>query len=400
MMKIILTLLALSILSGCGFVSIFRIQNAYQEEHLEEHSFKEEIPFIEVKGVIIIQLSINGINRNFGFDTGSITLIDDNLVDEFNLKKLGYQKVSSSNNKKQKLKYATLKKLEIGTVPFSSIVTCVADIEHISNSMCLEISGIIGANIMNKCVWQIDYDRHMITLTNDIENLDFSKDKQTIDFYSEGKGTPIVNLYSNGKYVCEAQIDTGSNGGISLSRNIALDKNSFIEKQSFSTGIFGSSVHKQKIIRAQDLSIGSHFSLDSPIVTFNPELSFELVGTQFLRNYRFTIDWPHQKIVLDQPTSRPFHAHNNHGFSTTFLEDRVIVGAIYTNSTVFNEGLRLNDVILSINGTNMDGISREDYCQYLSLGKSLSENSIELVIKRETEKITFTVYMSNLIKDL
>lgn len=183
---------------------------------ISNHSFKEELDFQEVNGLLIIQAEFDGVVRDFIFDTGSSIILDKDFASSLNVQKSGKVKTRDSNNNKQHIQHVKLEKFIIGEVSFYDRVASVSDLEHLNTAVCLNVSGIIGANAMNKCIWQIDYQKQKITFTNHRDSLLLSGKEQQINFSAVGKGVPTVSLYSNGTYWGEAIFDTGSNGGLSL----------------------------------------------------------------------------------------------------------------------------------------------------------------------------------------
>ena len=148
--------------SSCRLISAFKIRDAMLEEKIMQFGFKREIPFRYEKGLIVVEASIDNEPYNFIFDTGASTIIDDDFAKKVKYKKIGIQRNKDTNGKNKNLKVIKINKVSIGGINFSDIVTSISDLDKLKNITCIDFVGILGANVMNKSVWQIDYQKKII----------------------------------------------------------------------------------------------------------------------------------------------------------------------------------------------------------------------------------------------
>lgn len=289
----------LFLFSSCGLISSFKVRDAFLVESMTSKSFKEELPFQEVSGMMVIEAKFQGVVKNFIFDTGATTILDKGFASTLEAQKIGKVKTVDSNNKKKRIPYVKLKKFKIGNVSFYDMVASVYDMTPLKNKSSIEISGIIGANAMNKCIWQIDYQNKKIIFTNQRDSLNLSEKARKINFSATGKGVPTIALYSNGAYWGEAIFDTGSNGGIEINDKYLPDASSYVEKEVVTFGTLSSKTQKQKLVTTT-LQLTEAFPLNNQLVTFEDNLRFGIIGNQFLKDYKVTIDWMYQEIFLEQ----------------------------------------------------------------------------------------------------
>lgn len=287
-------------LSSCGLISAFKIRDALLNEKIVQYNFKTQIPFEFEKGIMLLKLKIANETYNFVFDTGANTVIDDDLAKKINFKKIGIQRSIDSGKQKRKLKIIELDTIQIKNIQLTHIVAAVSDLEHLKAICNCDIDGILGANVMNKAIWDIDFEKQVIMLTDVKDTL--KNDSQTpINFYSVGKGTPQIRFSSNHQYWGELDLDTGSNGGIDFPMSYLKYIDSTHELKttySESQGLFGRVRDSVVTTILKEVRLGDKFEVKNVPISFHSKLSKPLIGTKFLKDYHLKIDWKYQEIVL------------------------------------------------------------------------------------------------------
>lgn len=373
------------------------------QETISPNSFKQEIPFRYEQGFILIDVLIGSKVYNFIFDTGASTFLDDDIVKYINYEKIGIQKHKGTSGKKKTLKVVKLDSLRIGDIRFSSIVAGITDLDPLKRKSCLDFDGIIGANVMNKAVWQIDYSRKIITLTDSKDSLLQSSDAKRFDFSATGKGTPMLGLSINGQYIGKGKFDTGSSGGIDLPEKdiVAIGAtNAFIVKHGLSSGLFADRLESSKTTLVSNFKIGSNFEMENTLVTFNKILPYAIIGNKFLRNYVVTIDWRYQEITLSSFKPAKEMERLTFGFTPNFKNGIIVIGTIYENSSAYLEGLKVNDQIVQINALDFRNTTHEDYCKLLKNDSLKNSLELKITVKRDDQEIKRTLVKKDLIKDI
>ena len=131
-------------------------KNSFFTGSIVQNSFIEQIPFDLVEGQIIIKVNIKDNVYNFLFDTGAPVVVDNQIAKLLNKSK-DYQSVFDSNGTIQKLPIQKIKEMKIGNIIFKNITNFVADLKFIKEIGCINIQGVVGANLMVNAVWQINY---------------------------------------------------------------------------------------------------------------------------------------------------------------------------------------------------------------------------------------------------
>jgi Aspartyl protease len=297
------------IFTHCKLISYAKYVKATKIEHNEnakvfDINFIETIPFRYEKGFILLNITIEKVEKNFIFDTGATTLLDAKIAKTIQTKRIGRQKHHDSTGKTRTLKIVTLPKITLGDTDFKSVIANITDLTPLCSQLGFDFDGILGVNVMNHGVWQIDYGKQLITFCNSQEDLPqrtIESTPKTFNFYSEGKGTPKISLYSYGQYLGEAELDTGSNGGIafpSITQKLLPDTCVFTKKESIAGGLFAKVNTKSSSTKVSALLLGQKVEIKDVPLSFEEHLPFPLIGNKSLSQFIVTIDWKRKEIIL------------------------------------------------------------------------------------------------------
>lgn len=180
---------------------------------VQPQSFDSEIEFTTLKTVIIIPSEINGIYKNFYFDTGaqySIIQRDSIIGPSITLDGASKRSIEAGSE--------TVESFKIGNAEFTGTVATNTDMiglkEQIPN-----FGGLIGTPIINKANWLIDYPNKKLRISN--KNL-ADETFKTIKIKRKG-GSPYSFISINGiEY--KVVIDFGSSSEFSLPKESKLAK--------------------------------------------------------------------------------------------------------------------------------------------------------------------------------
>jgi len=378
--------------SSCGILSAFKIQKAKQNEHIGTSQFYLELPFDMVNGLIVIPINISGTKRNFIFDTGAHTIIDQSLLSQISHQALGRTKTFDSNGQKKFLQTIQIDELHVGQVPFYNIVATTTDLQLLSNLNCLNISGIMGINLMNKGVWQIDYSKRLIVFADQPNLLPSSSMADTILFQSDIYGYPTLSIHVDSSFADQGLLDTGFNGSILLSQQHQPDHVPYMTQFNYTYALHGQTEVKQKLI-SYPVQI-NQLPLDSHMIKFSSSNTKALIGTRFLREYRTTLNWENYSIVLDKIQDDSI-TYSNYGFYPTIDQDKIIIGSIYDTSELFKKGIRLGDQVLKFNGIDLQQNGPSKLCQILEELKNNNHGKINLTILHANQVLEFELQKFN-----
>ena len=312
-------------------------KNSFFTGSITQNSFVEEIPFDLVEGQIVIKVNIKDNIYHFLFDTGAPVVVDNQIAKLLNKSK-DYQNVFDSNGNIQKLPKRKINELKIGNIVFKNITTFVTDLKYIKEIGCINIQGVIGANLMTNAVWQINYAQKKIIFTNNVNSLHLATDNSRIKFSLEKIGTPIIPIYIDETKVDNVIIDTGSRGSIIISKNdvqnIHKDVRS-ITNYTLNPGAFGVELDTIQTYKCNNILIGDN--------------------------------------------------------------RKVIIGKIYINSSADLKGIKIFDEVLRVNDINCENLSNDDYC--LLKRDAFNSNKIKITIKRNTKELDLILIKSDLFKE-
>ncbi len=185
-------------------------------------SFRHSITFKTYKSVIFFPVEVNGISKNFLFDTGAqLSLIQD--------EKASGKKITAVGTTQQKviLTKETTESLKIGEVDFVQSTSMLGDFQGLKEQIP-NFGGIIGQSVINKASWKIDYPNKSLELSNE----DLSDESFTTLKIVRKNGSPYALITIEGQtYTC--LIDSGaSTPGISIPLDHPLGKK-LLDKYSF-----------------------------------------------------------------------------------------------------------------------------------------------------------------------
>ncbi len=367
-----------------------------------EIEYFEEIPFAFNTGLPIIDVEIQGKKYKFLFDTGAPNVISKEVAEEIQHKVRKRIKVKDSTGKSRYQTTVSIDEISIGKINYLNTSALIVDLNAAFEMRCFKFDGIIGANLMAMSVWEIDYERELISFTNKRSNFQIPEDALTLPFYpKKGQKTPKIAVNVDGTKVSNITFDTGAVGKLNLRQeNFKDDIDSFKKVElvgSSSAGIYGRSENTNDFYVAFDtLHVGEVLMTDQ-IIKIESSGS-QILGNKFLKRFRVILDWRINKITLIERESYEPKPLKVLGFYPTYKDGKLFVGSIYPSSAVAQSGLQLGDQILGINGKNYKELSEEDACQFI-VDKPLKDiETLELQIKRDENLLDFKVRKEIILK--
>lgn len=176
-------------------------------------NFEYQTEFTTVKSVIILPFEINGVSKNFLFDTGAdYSLIQRDSV----IGKTGEYKGASK--RKMKLGNEIIESLKIGDIDFRKTIALNGDMKGLKEQIP-NFGGIIGQPIIKKANWLIDYPNKSVHVSNkNLVNASFRTIKTKFE-----DGSHYTYISINGiEY--KVIIDFGSSSEFNLPKETKLAK--------------------------------------------------------------------------------------------------------------------------------------------------------------------------------
>lgn len=357
-----------------------------------QSDYSSEIPFRYENKHIFIDVSINGEIYNFLFDTGfDISAIDINHFKNINYKKVLKKNVSGSSFKKHKVQFIVIPTISISDIDFNEIGASIIDLSFINKDYpCSEkpIAGIIGANILRKAYWQIDYKNRIIIFSDKISKFIISKKAFKFDMISKGWGSPLVNVNLNGidkKFI----FDTGSNGKITTGKEFQKELNSYKEKVNYLTITKkrkNEQTYNNYYAFIEEINIGD-LNLKKQIISLEKGVS-SLIGNRLFENFIVTIDWKNDKFILDpiveinEDMLVDFQVLLKPNYETNKIE---INGFYSKNLTEYK--FEIGTEVLSINNKNVSDFSTQKLCGFWKNEWRKIKAQEKMVIETKNQKI-------------
>lgn len=351
-----------------------------------------EVPFTIESGLIIIPVEIGEKTYRFLLDTGAPNVVSTELSEKLNFKKKRSIKTIDSQGNSSVLDYVKVSKINIKNAIFLNTTAAVADLRQADAIACLNIDGIIGANLMRKAHWQIDCQQKVLRIITNSERLNIPKESYAIPFIADVTGTPIVHLKVGQIDVKKLKVDTGSVGFLSTDIGIynGMKEKDYIlaERSSYgvsSVGLFGTSEKDTiKQVLLKDFSMGNLCIMNQTIDLKQGKSS--LLGMSFLRNYTITLDWKSSTLFLT-PLGNFYNSFaETFGISMFKEGDKMVVSLITEGSDAQKSGIEIGDTVLRVNDVDVTHTTLEEYCKVIKLVRVKEVEKIQVVIEKSGQK--------------
>ena len=295
-------LLILIVVSSCA---LNKAAKHFKKGETIQKDYKITFPFEMKNGFVIVPVEINNRDYNFLLDTGTPTLVSKELAEHLNLKVIDAVNAADVYDNKQQNTYARLESVKIGGVDFTGTTALINDFKAVSIWSSLGIDGFIGSNLMQHAVWDIDFDKKQITITDNESKLDLPKTIIENKLFIGVAGAPAIACKINGKKIWNFAVDLGYNGGIvvpfhEFKKQVEGNQISDFKKSKTKgvIGIYG----EQQATRSSytgvvnDLEFGNTNFKNQNV--YAEQYLDKIFGLDFFKNYRVILNWNSKKIKL------------------------------------------------------------------------------------------------------
>ena len=355
------------------------------------------IPFELQDYLIVVQCRINHAPElhNFVLDTGGLTVIDKALADELQLKQQGQQ--------------AKIDTLHVGDCAVDRLfVFTNFDLQPLRDSYGIDVSGIIGSDLLEDYIVTIDYEKRRLTLSTDVEGLAAEKESNKAGYLLKFTKHPInhapmIRCKLNGSIEVEAMVDTGQPYALALplkelERTGASQQSSTLKAKGVIVKWPGTASPDNYLARLKSLEADSLKTngIMTVFAELPPLLSVPLLGGDFLSRYLITLDYVHGEMLLVPRTGQP---GPNHVFSTGLqlkrnAENQLVVRGIWEKSPADRAGIQGGDRILEFNSRKVTPELHRELWLLLNDGKT---ESVELLIETKAGPRKILLKKENLI---
>ena len=332
-------------------------------------NYYTEIQYKNIRGKLIIPVTINNTNYNFLFDTGAPNLISSALMKEIKSSNSKSISVSDANQNKQRMELTSIPLLTLGNVSFKNTSALVFNGTNNLVFDCYKIDGIIGSNILRKSIVQIQSEKNLIILTNDLNKLELNKQTGMDLVLQSNQSSPYITIKIKDKKNAKENvlIDTGASGFYDMCKSNykALEEynilsNSNLGEGTSSIGLFGASeAETQYLVKIPEIEIDGHTFTNISTITTSDDNS--RIGADILEHGIMTLDFKHKRFHFDAYKAKSDLTEKNFGFTPTIQDNNLIVGIVWSED--LKDKIHVGDKILKIN--DMDLLSM-DICDLLT----------------------------------
>ncbi|MBO6728329.1 MAG: aspartyl protease family protein [Maricaulis sp.] len=367
---------------------------------IERSAARVDVPMEVRFGKLFIQAQVNGVPREFIFDTGSPTILSRELADSLELEVLGENTGRDANGTEVSMLFVRVARLEIGELAFIDVPALVFDFSSNDTGRCVIDGGVIGSEILPGSRWRLDAQAAQISVfapgTSRVEEALFASSYLHDFGYPHA---PIVD-YSVGEVRDRALFDTGSAGELSLFSRVLEDGS--VRRQlagdsiTRGHGYEGESagglgpVRELVRFRTDGVALGGQAlgRLDGVARASPPSL----LGAGLLGRFNVTLDYTTSRFELverDQPDAMG----STPGYGLAFSDGQLIVSQLYAGSAAADSGLQLNDHVLAVNERATHGLDPQQRCELLDwmLEAQPTRSDARLRILRNGEERVFDV---------
>lgn len=355
------------------------------------------VPFVVSNNVVLVQVNVNGSKPlSFILDTGaSGTVISENRAKELGLKLEGQTDASTQGGSIEAafVKNAALRLSK--DVEFPKITLAVIRLSGLEAGFGRKIDGILGYEIFNRFVVEIDYASKVIRF-HEPQSFKYSGRGKTFPITLE-EGTPFIRAKVTtskrqsfeGKFL----INTGSTGTLNLNsafvaRNKLLELVPNTKAITFGALLAGKS--SGRIGRINSLQFGD-IVVVNPVANFSQDVEGDdadmefggMIGSEILRRFKLIVDYSRKQIILEpnKQINEPYEFDMSGASLAAGGEEFKIfkVRTLIENSQATEAGLRVGDIITAINGKPTAEMTLE---QIRKMFRRV-EQKYELSIKRD-----------------
>ena len=375
-MKITFLLLFFSLTINCYSQKPKQVLEWINTVRSDSKDFYFEIPFEYRNNQIVIKVTIGNKAYDYIFDTGGYNDITDDIQKINNFPILTTQTVGSANGIKSKINIVRVDSLTIGELTFKDIAALQMNFANSPTVKCTIDGALIGASIIKNYIWQIDYSRNKIIVTDQLSKIPKLNEAIKIPVTFNSRLMPFINATIDGKKE-RFMFDLGSSTQFSLTEKSASKYTSnkkLIELIGIgSEGGNGTVVQNARVFKADSFEILSIKYKDKPIL-YSPSGVENLIGNPIIRDFIVTLNFKHSEMYL-LPIANDTLAEGweTFGFIAEYKNEKILVTSIFKGLSADKAGLKIDDEIIAVNGTK---IHCKDFCDcMLYISKMLTENT-------------------------
>lgn len=300
--KVFIYFIAFILLNSC---SGSKAAKYFKEGKTEQENYKVSFPFEVENGWIFIPVEIKNKTYKFIFDTGAPTIVSKELAESLNMKVIDSVNAFDVYNNAQQNTYTRIERIKLGTIDFVETTALINDFNATPIWSSLNIDGFIGSNLMQHAIWDIDFNKKQITITDNESKLNLPEEVIENKLFIGVAGLPSIACKINGKKIWNFAVDSGYNGGIVIPFSEfqkQAEKGQISDFTKSDTqgviGVYG----EQKSTRESYTGIINEIEFGNSTLknekVYSEQYLDKIFGLDFFKNYRVILNWNSKRIKL------------------------------------------------------------------------------------------------------
>ena len=351
-------------------------------------NFYDEIHFTDKLGYFTIQVKIDNNTYEYIFDTGGYNTVTTKIMESAKLPSLMEVEVGSSNKIKSKIKLSKIPLLQIGKAQFENVGVFNFDFSSSPVINCFTNGGLMGKSVIGEAVWQIDYKKSVIRVSDNIANMPNLDNSEKMKIELDKTLNPFLKIMINGKQE-RFMLDFGFGGLISLTEKTASSiksENIFTIEGEGNISANGVLKEKSYVALLENINIGKS-ELKNKVAYFSKSNNYNLLGSELAKYFIVTLNFKDKELILT-PYAAVENSFETFGFNINVDSTKIYISKLFNNLNAQKSGLALNDEIISINNKDLSVFSICD--RYFNVNSILkTEKEIFLIVKRGEDQKEF-----------
>jgi hypothetical protein len=312
-------------------------------------------------------------------------------MENANLPSLMEVEVGSSNKIKSKIKLSKIPLLQIGKAQFENVGVFNFYFSASPVINCYTNGGLIGKSVIGEAVWQIDYKKSVIRVSDNLAKMPNLDNSEKIKIELDKTLNPFLKLTINGKEE-KFMLDFGFGGLISLTEKTASSiksANKLTIEGEGNVGANGVLNEKTYVNLLETLTIGKS-ELKNKVAYSSKSNNYNLLGSELTKYFIVTLNFKDKELILT-PFADTENSFETFGFNINLDSSKIYVSKLFEELNAQKEGLLLFDEIIAVNGKQLNNLAA--LCdRYFYVNNILrTEKEILLKIKRGSEDKEFLI---------
>ena len=340
-----------------------------------------EIPFEMYRGLIILNVEFNGVPGKFLFDNGaSYSCVNKDFADKAKIKFRSGTNIRDGNNNSATVRESIADDISIKNIHFKKTGVYLIDTKKFFP--CKEdIDGILGASIINKINWLIDFKRNLLKISSQT----FDNGGIPFKIAISSNNSSFMGFELNG-FPVKAKIDFGYTGALKLRMKEYRQKFSGVPAvrnkgiASLSVSGLGKSDTTFEVFEGVQMKKGELILPYPPEIELTKNLKYEArIGMDFFRNYELIVNSSEKAYQL-LPYEEAMDVEDLRSYGVGIYEVEDSYKIIQVQPDVLGEKeILVMDEVESINGKVKDDF--DDFCALREFLKEVREKEESLYLR-------------------